>query len=140
MTVSVTLPGGRGTAGDDLVLLTWCAPWLVAVPVGAVRRIVETPTAADGIQHDLATVLGLPAGGLGGSWLLIDCRPGLALRVDRCLQLVRSGPLHLVPPALQRRAVALAAFAPPTTIAGLVQVPPVGLWLDPRQVPVEFRR
>ena len=139
MTVSLTVPGDRADA-DDLVLLTWCAPWLVAVPVSAVRRIVETPTAADGVQHDLASVLGLPAGGTGGSWLLIDCRPGLALRVDRCLQLVRSGTLRQVPPAMQRRDLDLAAFAPPATIAGLTQVPPVGLWLDPRQVPAEFRR
>ena len=108
--------------------------------MSAVRRIVETPTAADGVQHDLASVLGLPAGGTGGSWLLIDCRPGLALRVDRCLQLVRSGTLRQVPPAMQRRDLDLAAFAPPATIAGLTQVPPVGLWLDPRQVPAEFRR
>jgi hypothetical protein len=97
-------------------------------------------TPGAGVQRDLASILGLTPSGDGGSWLLIDCHPGLALRVDRCLQLVRSGPLRPVPPAMQRRDVVLAAFAPPAAIAGLALVPPVGLWLDPRQVPAEFRR
>ena len=59
---------------------------------------------------------------------------------DRCLQLADAGPLYAVPPALQRHHLPLQAFAPPAAIAGLAEAPPIGLWLDPRQLPAELWR
>ena len=84
-------------------LLTLCAPWTVAVPLVAVRRLVADDEArmvatggtgawlgqvAFGSETlpawDLGRLLGLPGG--GEAWVLIDQPLHAALRVSRCLQ------------------------------------------------------
>ncbi len=109
-------------------LLLRCEPWLVAVPLSAVRRIVDD----DGVglvaggtggaawlgqiaagderlpAWDLGRLLGLDAS--PGSWLLIDRPLPAALRTGRCLRV-----LHL--PTAGLRPLPTIVGGPPGTLA-----------------------
>ena len=90
-------------------LLTFCAPWMVAVPLVVVRRLVADDEArvvaargtgawlgqvAFGTETlpawDLGRLLGLAGG--GEAWVLIDRPLPAALRVSRCLQVADIAP------------------------------------------------
>ncbi len=91
-------------------LLVRCDPWLVALPVACVRRLVadeavaavagavgDSPwlgTVAVGGERlpawDLGRLLGLKGG--GAAWVLIDRPLPAALRVGRCLHVVDLAP------------------------------------------------
>ena len=100
-------------------LLVRCDPWLVALPVPCVRRLVSDEAVAvvagaagdsawlgtvavDGERlpaWDLGRLLGLAGG--GAAWVLIDRPMPAALRVGRCLHVVDLAPgaARRMPPA-----------------------------------------
>ena len=130
-----------------LVLLTWCAPWLIALPITSVRRIISREELADDagqeLPLELAELLGLeraPGAPAPGAWVVVDRQTPVALGVDRCLQVVDpSTPVRRVPRSLLRSSLELACFPVLRPITGLTETPPVALWLDPARLPLGQR-
>lgn len=134
-------------------LLAWCAPWLVALPITAVRRIVDgaamahdsegawlgeisglAPTALP--AWDLARLIGLPSRVVSdGTWIIIDRPLSAALRVDRCLQVadLTTVAVRALPP-LAGGPPGVCCFTAGTLRTGLSHQPDFGLLLAPEQL------
>ena len=126
---------------SGLVLLTWCDPWLIGLPISSVKRIASpedlfTPTRQE-ITADLGVLLGLtpdrPRTAVGsGSWVVVDRQTPVALRVDRCLQVIDPRiAVTPVPGGLLRGTISLGCFPLLAPVAGLDESPEFSLWLDP---------
>ena len=112
-------------------LLVVAAPWLLALPIAEVERVLlgdalsAPPPAAQAhpallgaVQHgggrriavDLGALLGLP--GAAESWILLTCqRVPLALRAGRCLQVAQlGGPVRPLPVGCAGGHLALGGF------------------------------
>jgi hypothetical protein len=135
-------------------LLALCPPWLVALPIAVVARVVATNelsfvsapasgpllgTVEDGgaarPAWDLGRLLGLPDA--EQTWILLAGPLPLALRVGRCLSVAALQQPLAIPPALLARRHGLGCFVPPTLPALQPYLPglaPVGLWLDPTRL------
>ena len=112
-------------------LLVVAAPWLLALPIAEVERVLlaealtAPPVAAQAhpallgtvlhaggprIAVDLGALLGLPSG--TESWILVTCqRLPLALRAGRCLQVAPlAGPVRPLPVGFAGGHLALGGF------------------------------
>ena len=144
------------------MLLTWCAPWLVALPLNQVRRIAmaeQAPRGGSGSAWlgqvagldnagtlpawDVAGLLGV-AGQLGvaaptvagddasASWVIIEQPLVAALRVGRCLQVLTVAETFAIPPLIGGPA-GVRGFATAGLRTGLPAQPDFGLVLDVRE-------
>jgi hypothetical protein len=138
------------------MLLTWCAPWLVAMPLHQVRRIAMVEQAPRGGSGSawLGQVAGLDnagtlpawdvAGLLGvaapiaagdeapGSWVIIEQPLLAAVRVGRCLQVLTVAETFAIPPFIGGPA-GVRGFATAGLRSGLPVQPDFGLVLDVRE-------
>lgn len=126
-------------------LLLLCRPWLVAVPVPAIRRILlpeqatctATHAEADGVRApllDLGRLLRLDAPCDQALVLMDHGRGLLALRTGRCLSVTDLPNLHDVPPATQRAPSPLTRAFAAGDLARAHDAAPLGLWLDPARL------
>ena len=143
-------PAAAAPATRRITLLAWCDPWLVALPVSTVRRIVAgeamrtvagaigdgawlgTVDPGDGRlpAWDLGRLLGL--GGGGDAWVLIDRPLPAALRVGRCLQVVDLGRTVIRPlPGPAGGPPGTSCFRAEGLAPGLHPAPEFGLLLTP---------
>ncbi len=137
------------------VLLMLCRPWVVAIPIPLVVRVLGEAdlelvvhsgsgallgTVADGdvryAAWDLGGLLGVP-GAIGQAWVLLDLPVPLALRGGPCLSVVPEPPTCALPSMLSAHAFGLGCFVRPALPlpqhdqAGLA---PVGLRIDPQRL------
>lgn len=129
-------------------VLTLLPPWLIAIPLPAVRQLVageDTWPVATATTGGPMVVQGRD--GLVAAWslagllhlaepsvptLAILATPGipLAVTVGRCLGLVDPGRILPLPPGALREPLGLGCFAAGEA-AARCGAAPVGLWLDP---------
>lgn len=135
------------------LLLAWCAPWLVALPLAGVRRIAPLESAPEGGSGAawLGRVAGLtdaaplPAWDVGGllglavsepansTWIIIERPLVAALRVGRCLQVVEVSVFTSVP-VIFNCPHATRCFATNGLKTGLDPQPDFGLVLAPEHL------
>lgn len=135
------------------LLLAWCAPWLVALPLSAVRRIAaqeSTPVGGSGATWlgrvaGLTAEASLPAWDVGGllglsgametssSWIIIEQPLLAALRVGKCLQVVEVNDVTSVPTILGSPR-GTQCFATVGLKTGLYPQPDFGLVLAPEHL------
>jgi hypothetical protein len=144
-------------SGHGMSLLVWCEPWLLALPIAAVRRIAASDevvtlagaAAGDGAQAwlgtigvgtarlpawDLAGLLSLPATA-AGAWVVVDRPRAAALRVGRCLQVVDLARRRLRPlPPGSGGPSGARSFAADGLAIGLDPAPAFGLLLAPERL------
>ncbi len=142
-------------SANDRVLLTLCLPWVVAIPISAVVRVLTiadltvrpTNTSAallgtvdDGnawwAAYDLAHLLGSRADD-HQAWVLLNLSTPVALRTGPCLSVIAAPPVCAVPAILTARPLGLGCFARPTLPlpeALQTALAPVGLRLDPTRL------
>jgi hypothetical protein len=140
-------------------LLALCPPWVVALPIGALTRVVaceDLPcrpatgsgallgTCDDGgdirAAWDLGRLLGVPGG--DQAWVLLDLAMPLALRTGRCLSVVALPAPVPIPGGLCTRQRGLGCFPgsalAPAQLAALAEAGaeplPLGLWVDPARL------
>jgi hypothetical protein len=144
-------------SGGDRVLLSLCAPWLVAFPIAQVLRVltgdesVLRPHGAGGAllgtledgggvraAWDLRRLLGLdggagPGAGSTQAWVLLNLPVPLALRTGACLSVLPAPPTAAIPAVLARQALGLRLFVRPALpLPAALQdgLGPAGLALD----------
>ena len=141
-------------------LLTLCAPWVVALPIGTLARVVAceelplrpasvgggallgTVEESGGVRAawDLGRLLGVAGG--EQAWILLDLAVPLALRTGRCLSVTALPAPVAIPDGLCTRQRGLGCF--PCSALGVahrtaiteagVELFPLGLWLDPARL------
>lgn len=142
-------------SANDRVLLTLCTPWMVAIPIQAVVRVLTAadlgvrPAAGDGallgtvadrsVVHaawDLARLLGLRAHD-HQAWVLLNLSPPIAIRTGPCLSVVAEPAACPLPAMLTLRTLGLGCFVrpvlpvPDALQAGLA---PIGLRVEPTRL------
>jgi len=135
----------------DRILLVLCAPWVVAIPITAVVRVVTTgdlplrhaPTTGallgtlddGGVQRaawDLGHLLGTH--GNDHAWVMLSVPMPVALRTGPCLSVVVAPASCPLPAILTARSFGLGCFVLPSLpLPSMTQaeLAPVGLRLDP---------
>lgn len=136
------------------LLLAWCAPWLVALPLAGVRRIAALESAPEGgsgtawlgrVAGLTAAAAPLPAWDVGGllglpmaipansMWIIIERPLVAALRVGRSLQVVEVSVFTSVP-VIFNSPHATRCFATSGLKTGLDPQPDFGLVLAPEHL------